>query len=126
MSYKGLDWERLAAIPPMDLSKLDHEPRDAASLISDFDNFISTAKFQAARQAGLSTKDWQAMAELLAYPQLNTFLQTVQPSTLQSSCVLDLLVLQLNLLGGGGYLALMQVRCPAPLWLRGGLPAQPV
>lgn len=87
-----------------------------ALVLKDFRDMIGTAKYRKARKSGKATGNWQPMASLLALPKLHAFLQTVHPSTLQSSCVLDLLVLHLQFLGGGGYLALLQVRYLAPLW----------
>lgn len=65
------------------------------------------------------------LARLLCFPELKTFLQTVQPSTLQSSCILDLIFIQLNILYDPARLAFMQVRYSAPLFVQAVLATCP-
>lgn len=102
-----MDWDALAAVAAIDLSDLS---QDAVTVIKNFKHASETDQCKAARQLGNKTGNWGPLAQQLGFHQLHTLLQTVHPSTLQSSCILDLIFLHLNHLYEEVELAFMQVR----------------
>lgn len=105
-----MDWRGLAAFPAIELNKSDGLSKDAASVLGTFQLVCSSRKWKAARKLGIANGNWQPSVQALALPQLQALLQTVHPSTLQSSCILDVMILHLNLLDQEVDMAFMQVR----------------